>query len=293
MPSGEKQGTRKLQKKQNRSPNRRQYYGQSTPTEYNGYTYHTQGEARLAKIFTEQMDPPVAFTPYVHEECVDLDGKLTYEPDFFTERKVSFPGMGLGARYFEVKGFLSRDAVRNMRALENKTGHKGWILLPAHLRFIEREGTDWKDEDYANFEPPDFTRNCDKGALQDLRALLVNEGIPFEESAAFNCIGYRGEDGVREAFKFDYIGHFYFPDGPRKFFGIPNPVQVLRVVVELRKNEILAIEALNATNQVHGYLVVTSHVYTWKKEGLVKRGRHRPIRSIPGPVTGSQNGKNL
>lgn len=267
------------------SENRRQYYGPSTTYEYDGHVYHSYGEVRLAKIFTEQMDPPVEFTPHVLEECADLDGTFQYEVDFATKQEVKLPGMGFGARYFEVKGFLSRKAVRKMRALENKTGHKGWILLPGHLKFIEKGGTGWSREDFINFEPPDFSKNSDSGAIGELRKLLVKEGVTFEESAEFECMAWKGEDRIR----FIFVGHFYLPE-PQKFFGIPNPVQVLRVVNELTKNEIIAMESLSASAEVNGYLVLKSHVYTWKKEGLIKRGRHRPIRSLPGVVQGSENG---
>jgi len=285
VPSKGNQEAQCKKNQRNRQPHRRLYHGPSNDYEYNGNIYHSYGEVRLAKIFTEQMKDPVPFTAHVREECADLDGKFIYEPDFFTERDVKFPGMGFGARYFEVKGFLTRKAVRKMRALENKTGHKGWILLPGHLKFIEQEGTEWKREDFLNFEPPDFTKNCDKGAILELRKLLVREGIPFEESAEFECMAWKGDQRIR----FIFIGHFYFPE-PRKLFGIPHPVQVLRVVDEIKKNEIIAMESLSASAEVNGYLVLKSHVFTWKKEGLVKRGRHRPLRSVPGPLTGSQNG---
>lgn len=268
-----------------RVPKRRLYNGPSNDYEYNHHIYHSYGEVRLAKIFTEQMDPPMPFNPHVREECADLDGTFKYEVDFYTEREVKFPGMGFGARYFEVKAFLTRKAIRKMRALENKTGHKGWIMLPGHLKFVEQGGAEWTRNDFLNFEPPDFTRNCDSGAIQELRKLLVKEGIPFEESAEFECMAWKGEERIR----FTFVGHFYFPD-PQKFFGIPHPVQVLRVVDELTKNEIIAMESLTASTEIHAYLVLKSHVFTWKKEGLIKRGRHRPIRSIPGPVLGSRNG---
>lgn len=266
-------------------PDTRLYSGPTEKHEYNGHTYDAYGEVRLAKIFTEQMDPPVVFTAHVREECADLDGTFRYVVDFHTEREVKFPGMGFGARYFEVKGFLSRRFVRKMRALENKTGHKGWIMLPGHLRFIEQEGTEWKREDFLNFEPPDFNKNSDRGAIKELRELLIREQIPFEESAEFECMAWKGEERIR----FIFTGHFYFPE-PRKFFGIPHPVQVLRVVDELKKNEIIAMEALSASAEVNGYLALKSHVFTWKKEGLFKQGRQRPIRSVPGPTVGSQNG---
>lgn len=275
------------QKTRKRIPKRRLYSGPSNDYEYDGHTYHSYGEVRLAKIFTEQMVPPVAFTPHVREECADLDGTFMYEVDFTTEREVKLPGMGFGARYFEVKGFLTRKAIRKMRALENKTGHKGWILLPGHLSFVERGGDEWTRGDFLNFEPPDFSKNSDSGAIQELRELLIKERIPFEESAEFECMTWKGEERIR----FIFVAHFYFPE-PQKFFGIPHPVQVLRVVNELTKNEIIAMESLSASAEVNGYLALKSHVFTWKKEGLFKKGRHRPIRSIPGPIFGPQNGSS-
>lgn len=283
------QGHKKTRKVRNNGVSRsRQYYGPSKKYEYNGHTYDAYGEVRLAKIFTEQMDPPVAFTPHVRERCADLDGEFDYEVDFRTEREVKFPGMGFGARYFEVKGFLSRKFIRKMRALENKTGHKGWIMLPGHLNFIEKPGgTEWTREDFISFEPPNFGKNSDSDAIEELRKLLIKERISFKESAEFECIAWKGEELIR----FTFVGHFYFPE-PIKLFGIPHPVQILRVVDELTKNEIIAMESLTASAEVNGYLTLKTHVYTWKKEGLVKRGRHRPVRSIPGPIMESHNGSS-
>lgn len=243
-----------------------QYADRSTRTyEHNRHTFYSLGEVRTAKVIDSF---GVEYkTHQLFDNLRDGDKNYVFRPDFLTSEPIKLVGCSHPITVVEYFGgnFLLHDDIRKMLAMRAATGRRGHFILPGHLHMLEHQGAQWSDSDFKNFHAPGRAENFDEVSYLIMIDVLRDAGIEFFTFPEIhNCFASGSER------KFTFRGHIFFPQ-PQKFIGIDEPIQVLRCVRRLEKDEIIALESLHATRGINGYALLRQFALMYRYQGLFKK----------------------
>lgn len=243
-----------------------QYADRTTRTyEHNGHTLYSSGEVRTAKVI-DAFDVPYQ-THQLFDNLREGDRRYTFRPDFLMAEPIKLVGCSHPITIVEYFGgnFLIHDDIRKMQALRAATGRRGHFILPGHLHMLEHQGIRWHDNDFKSFHAPGRAENFDEVSYLIMIDVLRDAGIEIITFPEFhNCFASGSER------KFTFRGHIFFPQ-PQKFIGIDEPIQMLRCVKRLEKDEIIALESLHATRGVTGYALLRQFALMYRYQGLFKK----------------------
>lgn len=249
-----------------------QYAGRPQTYSHGPHTFYSNGEVRLARII-DSFAGEYNYNTHVSFAGMRYGDKL-YEfcPDIITRESYKIVGCSYNITVFEYFGgnFLKHDDISKMQALRATTGKRGHIFLPGHLVELESGGSVWNDKDFVDFHSPGRAENLDEVSYLIMIDVFRDAGIEFYLNPEFHkCIT---PDGRR---KFTARGHFFFPK-PIKIIGVDEPIQYLRCVKRLTKEEIISIDALHATHGINGYALMREQCLMYRREGLFKRRQQMP-----------------
>ena len=108
--------------------------------------YDSQLEARLAVLLLKHNVP---FTPHVKFICFDRRGKeFSYAVDFLLRRPRKLVGLSYAMDALETKGIITKHDILRNEALNYCHGKRCYIVTRDLLELWEREGLDWRPEDF-------------------------------------------------------------------------------------------------------------------------------------------------